>query len=87
MLNLIAWEPADAAYLRNIFSQPSGRKFLQMVKSAIPKVTATSIEAIAMEAKVKQGAEDLYEYMESLAVLEPELKEGRDFVNLSKEGD
>lgn len=87
MLNNLTWEAADAAYLRNIFSQPSGQKFLQVVKAAIPRVTATKLEEVSIEALKKQGAEDLYDAMTSLANVQPELEAGKDYVDLTREGD
>lgn len=82
------WDPADAAYLRNIFSQPSGQRFLQQIKRAIPRVSVTdNMEKVGIEALKKQGAEDLFEFILGLGNMEPDLVEGRDYVDLTKEGD
>ena len=86
MIN-IPWDAADIAYIRNIFSQPSGKKFLELIKRGIPRVTATKMEEVGIEALKKQGAEDLLVHIESLIYAEPQLQEGVDFVNLAKEGD
>lgn len=68
--------------------QPTGQKYLRLIKQAIPKITGTKIEQVQIEALKKQGAEDLYEYMLNLGGdIEPDAVEGRDFVDLNKEGD
>lgn len=82
------WTPADAQYIRNVFSQPSGRKFLELIRGSIPKVKSKGHEEIVSEALMKQGAEDLFEVMLAQAGdIEPDLREGRDFVDLTREGD
>jgi hypothetical protein len=82
------WKASEASYIRNVFTQPTGLKFLRLIKQAIPRVTATKLEEVSIEALKKQGAEDLYNYMQSLTgEIEPDLVEGRDFIDLTKEGD
>ena len=82
------WTPADRQYIRNVFSQHSGQKFIALIRAAIPKVTSKIHEEIVSEALMKQGAENLFEVFLSYAGdVEPDLKEGRDFVDLTREGD
>lgn len=81
------WDAADASYIRRALMQPTGQKFLRMVKGAIPRVTATKLEQVQIEALKKQGAEDLYDFLLSLGGdVEPSMVEGRDFVDLTREG-
>jgi hypothetical protein len=82
------WDAADAQYIRTFFSQPTGRKFLRLVQSSIPKVRATKLEEVQIEALKKQGAEDIVDVILNMTGdIEPEFKEGRDWVDLTQEGD
>lgn len=82
------WTPADAQYIRTVFGQPTGQKFLRLLKSCIPKVSSKKHEEIVAEALTKQGAENLFDAMIAMTGdIEPDFKEGRDFVDLTKEGD
>jgi hypothetical protein len=82
------WSPADAQYIRTVFGQPTGQKFIAIMKAYIPKVTSEDHEKIVSQALKKQGAEDLFEHMIGLTGdVQPDFKEGRDFVDLTGEGD
>lgn len=82
------WSAADAQYIRNFFGQPTGQKFLRILRAHIPKVRAVKLEEVQIEALKKQGAEDLYDVIiEKAGDIQPEYHEGRDWVDLSKEGD
>lgn len=82
------WSAADAQYIRNVFSQPTGQKFLRILRAHIPKVRAVKLEEVQIEALKKQGAEDLYDVIiDKAGDVQPEYQEGRDWVDLNKEGD
>lgn len=85
---MIEWNAADATYIRTVFNQPTGLKFLALVKAGIPKIRATKLEEVSVEALKKQGAEDLYTHIETMIEgPPPELREGVDIVDLTIEGD
>jgi hypothetical protein len=60
------WSAADATYIRTVFSQPTGRLFLDIIKKAVPKIKAQNMEEVAVEALKKQGAEDIITFIESM---------------------
>jgi len=88
MLRNEEWTAADASYIRRTLMQPIGQKFLRLLKASIPRITATKLEQVQIEALKKQGAEDMYENIMKLSGdIQPDLIEGTDFVDLTKEGD
>jgi hypothetical protein len=82
------WNAADATTVRTWLRTPTGIKLLKEITKRIPKIKASNKEEAFMESLKKQGAEDIVEYLQSLyGDIEPELIEGRDFIDLTKETD
>lgn len=51
------WHSEDAANLRNFFRTKTGAKLLGMVAQLRPIVNSTTVEAVALEAKIAAGWE------------------------------
>ena len=85
---VIEWDRSDATWLRTQLNQPTGQKLLKILKSSVPKIKALNKESAWISAVEKQGAENLLEIFFNLAEDKtPDLKEGVDIVDLTKEGD
>lgn len=83
----VNWEPADEAWLRNIFSQPSGRKLIEQMRNLIPKVKAVTKESAWIQAVEKQGAENLFDKFLLLAESAPMEHREITSINLANEKD
>lgn len=84
---VVTWDRNDSAWLRNILSQPSGRKLVDALRTFVPRIKAVNKETAWIQAVEKQGAEDIIDKFLSLATLqEPELQEVEG-IDLTKEGD
>ena len=82
------WSVDDTLWLRNLLSQPSGQKLIAELRSMLPKIKAQTRESAWIQAVEKQGEESMLDKLLGLAHLdEPTLKEGKDYIDLNKEGD
>ena len=59
------WEPSDSARLRE-YHQRTGGKLREYLVSRIPEIKGTTIEAVALEAKFKEGHERMLKEFEAL---------------------
>lgn len=46
------------AALRKFLSKPTGQRLIASLKAGTPKIRSTQFEAVALEAKYRQGYED-----------------------------
>ena len=59
------WTDSDSAKLRE-YHQKSGGNLLKLMKSRVPRCTGKSIEAVALQAKFKEGYETVIQEIEDL---------------------
>ncbi len=61
---------------------------MHLVRAQIPRADGETMEKVAIASLKKQGAEDVISYIEHLASeMVPDLQEGVDYGDLTKEGD
>ena len=85
---LLDWSREDSSWLRQVLSQPSGQKLVEVLRGLIPKVKSVTKENAWIQAVEKQGAENLFEKFIALSRLEaPDTNEGTESVDLTQEGD
>jgi hypothetical protein len=84
----VSWDAADRVSLRTLFSSITGRKFLALIRTQLPRAEGKTMEEVAIASLKKQGAEDVIRFIEQLAAdVVPDMQEGVDYIDLSKEGD
>ena len=84
----IEWDAADNVALRTFFRSSTGLKFLYLVRTQVPRADGDTMERVTIASLKKQGAEDVITFVEHLAAeMVPDLQEGVDYVDLTKEGD
>jgi hypothetical protein len=59
------WTDSDSAKLRE-YNQKSGGALIKLMKSRVPRCTGKNIEAVALQAKFKEGYETAIQDIEDL---------------------